>query len=246
MIEPLTEDQLDALYFQERQSGMATARRMRRDHRWLAKAARTLQHMPLNAPIQRLAGIGDEANRRIEMANRAAAAEDYQGRVPTTIKRGFRGATEQLPCMVASAVTTGPYGAIANAAVGEGDRAITSGRDAGLEGKELATYVDSKATIEALPAIVMQRMGLGGLEKALGGQGDQVFATSFKEAMKSLGKPTLQELPEELVTEIGHSLADRMSGINPDALKPGQFQQMLLDRDTQKAVRERWCGPQQC
>ena len=116
--------------------------------------------------------------------------------------------------MIIAGAVAGPYGAIADAAATEANTAITEGRDAGLEGKDLAKYVGRAATIEAAPAIIMQRIGLGGVEKALGAPGKQAVRNGVRQGFKQAGVTAVQELPEELVTEISHNINQALSGVD--------------------------------
>ena len=196
------------------------------------KAASVGASTNIFALIKRAIGQDNEADGLIRLGNayrEAAAERDELSALPSTVKRGMRGVIETVPSMIASGAVAGPYGPIALAAAQEGNQAITEGRDAGLSGSKLATYTASKATIEAAPAIIMQRLGLGGLEKVVGKGSSQAVGKGLRAGLKQAGIATLQEIPEEIVTEIGHSVADAVSDVDSEALTPGRLVHTVQD-----------------
>jgi len=186
---------------------------------------------------QRLTLQNEEADDTLRVANafrQAAAERDAQGRVPAFLKRGMRGVGESLPPMLLGGGLGGAYGAIIPAVGIELNSAIQEGKDAGLDGLDLANYVVGEGVIEAAPAILFQKMGLGGVEKLFGGQaGAEVAEFSIKSALKQAGVTALEELPEELITEIGHNLQKKMAGVDPNAMSRESLAQTVLDTTTQ-------------
>lgn len=190
------------------------------------------------APIARITGHGeyaDNVNRYADAYERAA--EQIKGSVfdignypgGETAKRTLRGIAKTLPTGLAAGAVGGPYAVIAVPAIQEADQAITAGKDAGLKGKKLATYVTNQGLIEALPAIAFQLAGLGGAESLLGGEVKAAFTGGVKSALKGLGISLLEELPEETVTELGHNLASAVAGVDPSALTPERIWQTTRD-----------------
>lgn len=175
------------------------------------------------SPIARLIGQSDYAdrmNRFAEKVEQAASERDEQGWAPAIIKRGIRGAGRSLVTMVPAAAATGGYGAIAIAAGQETNRAFTEGKDAGLSGRDLAGFVVAQGVMEGAPAAVMQRIGFGGVEKLLAGK--KAVSAGVVGGLKRLGITAVQELPEELFTEIGHATISQLAGvedITSDSLK---------------------------
>ena len=95
----------------------------------------------------------------------------------------------------------GGYGIIAGFAATSANQALTDGKDAGLEGKELAKYVGSIAAMEGLVAGAFSLAGAAGLEGMFGMAGGLTKSggiNAIKHIVKSLGF----ELPEEISTEI--------------------------------------------
>lgn len=137
--------------------------------------------------------------------------------------RSIRGASRSLSTAIPAGVVAGPYAAISMAMLTEGNRAVTGGKDADLEGGKLAAYVAGKTVWEGIPATIMQRMGLGGLEdvfknKASSDAVREIVGRGFLDAAKRLGVKMTQEQIEEQITEFGHLVGDKLAGVNPDAL----------------------------
>jgi len=174
----------------------------------------------------------DYFNRYADSIRQAAAERDIKqpGIVPPIVKRGLRGVGETVP-MMALASPLGVYGVIGQAAVVEWDSAITEGKDAGLKGKELAGYAVSQGVIEGSVAGLFQAVGWGGVEKIMGGKA--AVATGVSSALKQLGINTLQELPEEVITELGHNVARAVSGVDPDATSASSLVQTVADTTVQ-------------
>ena len=197
------------------------------------KAAGVRAATGVAAPMMRAIGAGqtaDEMNRLSSAFEQAARERDETGMLPAAITRNVRGAAATLPSMVGAGLIGGPYAAIAMAAGQEADQSITKGRDAGLSGGKLAGYVATQGAIEGTIAAAFQRVGLGGLEKSLSGP---VIASGMKQALKQAGITAIQELPEELLTELGHNVADAVSKVDPKALSKDSLWQTALDTTLQ-------------
>ncbi len=173
----------------------------------------------IDAKRQRLTGQDKAADASIRQGQAySAAVEPYhQASWSPLMSRAVSGVGRTLPSMIVAGMVAGPYGAIADAALTESNTALTEGRDAELEhGWELAGYVGRAGAIEALPAMIMQKVGLGGVEKVFGGK--KAVAHGIRNGLKEAGITALQEVPEELFTEGGHSLNVALSGLDPDAI----------------------------
>lgn len=174
-------------------------------------------------PVQRITGFRKKAasTARIARAFEQAAEEEAQrpGKVlPPIIARGLRGTAVTLPTQVIAGVMGGPAGAIGLAAVQEGNQAIFEGREAGLTGTELAKYATTQATVEAVPAMVMQQLGLGGFEGIFGKAINQRITNGVVGGLKRAGIQMLQEIPEEVITELGHNVAAAVTDVDPKAI----------------------------
>lgn len=204
---------------------------------------------PFVAGAARLLGQGELAD---QMSRTAAASEQVQqareagGPLPDWLQRAVRGAGVSLTQAGATGMLAGPYGIIGAFSASEGNRAWTEGADAGLKGKKLAEYVLKQATIEALPATIMQRLGLGGLESILGRGGKQaaksalkagagkVTVSGLKAGAKQAGKTMAAEQVEEAITEMGHLAAS--TKIDPDALSVDSIIRTLGDTAAQTFI----------
>jgi len=190
-------------------------------------------------PVARALGRGqvsDDAYGLSGAVEAAAQKRDEQGIVPSIVKRGIRGAASTLPSSIIAARAGGPYAALGLAAVQEGDRAITEAKQAGLQGWDVAKYAATQAAIEGGIGAVFQRFGFGGLEDSLGKAGRDVVNQSIGQALKQAGAKTLQELPEELVTEIGHNVASKLSGVDRDALTPEALTRTIAETAVQTII----------
>jgi hypothetical protein len=191
------------------------------------------------SPIARALGWSEQANTMNRYADElasAAAAQDVEGGMPPILRRGLRGAGSTLPNMVVAGRAGGPYAAIAVAAAGEADAAYTRALDKGMEQGDAAKYALTQGMIEAAPAIVMQRLGLGGFESIASQGGKQAVVHGIGEGLKRAGISMLQELPEEIVTELGHNVADKLSGIDPKATDKAVLRQVVADTTVQTLI----------
>lgn len=168
---------------------------------------------PIVSVGARILGMGDYADR---MNRHAAAMEQAQrereegGPVPDILQSGIRGAGASLVTMAGAGMVGGPYAMIATAAIQEGNRAITEGKDAGKKGTDLAAYSVSQGIIEGLPAWFMQKIGLGGAESLVS---KGFLANGIKQALKRLGISAAQEMPEEWFTEITHAVLANIADV---------------------------------
>ncbi|MEO1615069.1 MAG: strawberry notch family protein [Planctomycetota bacterium] len=176
----------------------------------------------------------DELSRSSGLVEQALRESEEGGIVPDWMQSGARGAARSLGTMAiasrAGGKLLGPKAgvpaAIGAASIQEGNRAIVDGKDLGLEGGELALYAGSQAFIEALPATIFQRAGLGGIESLVARRSlGQSVRGGVADAVKRLGA----EIPEEIVTEVGHSVASEFAGTDPTALDPERIQQTVTE-----------------
>ena len=187
------------------------------------------------SPVARLIGKGDFADKinRWSGAIEQATREREEGGFPDILQRGARGAVVSLATIVPAASVAGPYGAIAAASAQEANSAITQGRDAGLKGRELAGFAVAQGVWEGIPASIMQKVGLGGVESMFG---KRAVASGIKAGLKRMGVTVAQELPEEIVTELGHSIASNVAGVDPDSLSKENLAQTVADTTVQTLI----------
>ena len=174
----------------------------------------------------------DELVREGAAVGQAIAEKDPEG-LAGLAARGFRGAAVTLPETIAAGALGGPAGAIGMAAVQEANHAITEGRDAGLQGSDLTRYAAAQGAIEAVPAAVMQKLGLGGMESIFGKGGSQAAIKGLSQAAKQAGFRTISELPEEIVTELGHSVYRAVEGVDPNAVDPDRLVEVVKETAAQ-------------
>jgi hypothetical protein len=174
--------------------------------------------LPIAAPVaapflpSEVPSLSDDLNRLAEAEEQALNRRDAEGVVPPIVKRGFRGALRTLPPSIVAGMAGGPYAAIGYAMASEADKATTRSKDAGFTGAKQAGYVSAQALVEGIPAAVMQRLGLGGMEDVVSGQVKNVVGEGIRQGLKVLGWNLAKEVPEEIVTELGHDVVDAISG----------------------------------
>jgi len=174
----------------------------------------------------------------------AGAGKIAAGATRGAVAGGVAGAAQGAGIAARGALGAGgsAYGAIGLASAQEANRAITEASDAGLKGSALAGYVASQGVIEALPATVMQRLGLGGVEAMIAGPAIRGgIKAGFIEAIKATG----QEIPEELATEVLHAVASEYSGLDPQALDSDRLSSLVADTVLQTVLMGAGAGAMQ-
>ncbi len=177
----------------------------------------------------------DVLNREVSRDGEVSALADRSDIVPDILQSGARGAMDSV--LKATALSPlGPYGIIGGFAVSEANSALTEAKDAGLTGKELRNHVGRTALIEGGVAGVFQLAGIGGLEKLLG-TGKGLTRSGFKAWLKHAGKATfLEELPEEVITEITHGFNNVWSGVDPEEMSMDKAFQILKHTTVQTVM----------
>jgi len=188
-------------------------------------------------PVARMVGAEEYADKLYRFADayeEVARERDVKATGPAFLRRSVRGAVRTIPSMVLAGAAAGPYGAIGVAAMQEADRAITEGKDAGLRGRKLSEYAIKQGVIEGGVASLFQRVGLGGVETMAGGK--QAVSAGVTQALKRLGISTLQEVPEEIITELGHNVVAATSGVEPEAMTTKNLMQTAADTTAQTLI----------
>lgn len=194
------------------------------------------------SPVARLLGKGEYADRMIRFSNaieQVAREREKGGIIPDILQRGARGAAVSLTSMAAAGMAAGPYGAIAAAAGQETNRAITEGKDAGLRGLKLAEYAISQGVWEGIPATVMQRAGLGGVESVFS---KRAVSTGLREGFKRMGTMAGQELIEEIPTELIHNVVASAFDVDPKATTWESWKQTVADTTVQTLITVGFAG----
>jgi GNAT superfamily N-acetyltransferase len=171
--------------------------------------------------------------------SQAASEGDAERTMPAIIHRGYRGVVQTLPLVTAATGTAGLFAgpAVATAAgIGIGtaqemNQDITQGREAGLTGKKLASYTITEGVIEGATESLLAKFGLGGLEQYLGGA-KGIAAKGIREGIRAAGFATLQEVPQEIVTEIGHAVAKKLYAVDNSDVMP-KLPQIIADTTVQ-------------
>ncbi len=172
---------------------------------------------------QRAAGglLGDPASTARIAGAFGQAAEEEAARpgkiLPPIIARGVRSVVGTMPTQVLAGLTGGPPAMIGLAASQEMNQAVFEGKKAGLKGKDLIAHVVTQGAIEAGPAAIMSGAGRGGFEAIFGKTANQAITRGIKAGLKKAGIRTIEELIEENITELGHNVANVISGVDPSA-----------------------------
>lgn len=200
----------------------------------------------LAAPLARIPGVSNLVGNDADTLYRDAAAleqsqaemdtsryESGQNISPPWLNRGARGVATTLPVTVAAGLTGGPLAAIGSAAAQEVDQSITEGRESGLEGTDLAAYAATHGVVEGATEAVLQKIGLGGAEKLFQAPVKSAINNGVRNAVKSAIGRTVEELPGEIATEIGHNVVNKMYGTDPNALSAESLQNTVFDTTVQ-------------
>ena len=156
-----------------------------------------------------VANFSDEINADIDKVNNVAEwwANGVRG--------SFRSTVPLVPGILLSVVTGGgSLGAaisISSATAIRGNQAIKEGKDAGLTGDDLYSYVTRAAAIEMLVATAFLAVGHGGVEKmltqGLKGTGKHGLANALKNLGISIGEELMEEIPTELLDMVNQKFS---------------------------------------
>lgn len=189
-----------------------------------------------------LRGVGALARLPLELFDPAVADEMVRNRnaVSMRLSQGVGGIERQLqgaagslgqmfPTIAGWAATGGaissPYVFAAAAGASAGNEAITEGRDAGLSGAKLGAFATGRALAEALPSMILSKLGAPGAEGMLQQTaGQAITATTKKELagqlakrlVKTVGLSALEEVPDELMTTAVNRGISAAAGIKQD------------------------------
>ncbi len=178
----------------------------------------------------------DEANRATDIIAQALQQSDVM--TGTEGREQFAahtvgGAARSLSQM-AVAMPFGVVGMIGLASGVEGNQAITEAKDKGLTTPETLRYAATAAAIEGVIAGLFQKIGYGGLESLMAGKA--VAGTGFRQAMRQAGIAQIQELPEEVLTEVLHNVNRYANEIDETALTKKALTRTIIDTIAQTVV----------
>jgi hypothetical protein len=178
---------------------------------------------------------GPTADERYALANAyESAANEVSGDriLPRAVRGAYRSAVPML------AAGGNPYLGLGFAGVAEGSSSLAEARAAGMKPNQAMAYAVTQGAIEASIGAVFQKAGLGGFEDLLGGTGatKQIVRAGLANGLKQAGIRTLQELPEEYITEIGHKVTDKISGMDPEALSKESLGKVIANTTAQVFV----------
>lgn len=123
-----------------------------------------------------------------------------------------RGAVSSIVTM-APGIPAGAPGVIGMATASSANQALTTGKDAGLEGPALYSYVGTTAAIEGIVISAFQRFGLGGLESAAT---KEAVLKGIAQPLKYVAKNIGAELPEEIIIQVGQNVNDYLYSVTPE------------------------------
>jgi hypothetical protein len=170
--------------------------------------------------------VADRFTRFAGAIEQAARERDETGFLPTWLSRWSRGAGVSMGTMIPAGMVGGPYGAITVAAMQETNEAIPRGREAGKEGIELAQYAVEKGVVEAAPAMLMQRFGMGGVESVFA---KRAAVKGVRDGFKRLGITLAHEQLEEIDTTYLSNVVDYFENVDKAALSPERIRQDVAD-----------------
>lgn len=163
--------------------------------------------------------LKEKAN--VAQVSEAARADDWS----PWLSRIYGGAVESLTQSgVAAATGAGAAGIIGSFAATEANQALYDAEQAGLKGNDRLKYAVVQGAIEGTIAAAFQRFAPG-LENFV----PQIAKGAMKLSGKQFLKMTAQELPEELLTEVGHAVTEASYGIDPNATSAEQIVPRMVD-----------------
>lgn len=181
---------------------------------------------------QRATGFDDAADRTnresqlLGMANERL--RESTGRPdPLGVEAALPGAVRSLG-MVAVAGPAGVPATIALQGASAANDAVTTGRDAGLSGNQLAAFAGTEGAIESL---VTATVG-----KFTGRQGVEGLAQGVVASARELAKDLGIELGEEAAIALGSAINHKLQGVDPAALDPDRLAATMKDVLTQTVV----------
>jgi hypothetical protein len=162
-------------------------------------------------------GDSDELHRLASLLRSNSTTQSERALFPTTTRVGSQ-AVGTLSKTVPLALATGPVGPILESTLTRGSQAVQEGRDAGLEGADLARYVGKAASIEGVTTAAFQGLnkflpGIGGLENI----GSKTAKETAGQVLKRLGLSVAGELAEEEAITVLDALNQTADGVDPKA-----------------------------
>jgi hypothetical protein len=110
-----------------------------------------------------------------------------------------------------------------------GGGAYNRGREAGLEGTELAAYAISYGLAEAIPEAIGAKLGKSGVETFIANGGLKSAGGGVGDAIRQLLIHGTEEVPQEWATGIAQAVADKIAGVDKDALTAESIYEMARD-----------------
>lgn len=139
------------------------------------------------------------------------------------LSRMYGGAVQSLAQSTVAA-PAGPAGIIGSFAATEANQALYDAEQAGLKGADRIKYAVVQGAIEGTIAAAFQRFAPG-LENFV----PQIAKGAMRLSGAQFLKMTAQELPEELLTELGHAITEASYGIDPGATSAEQLVPRMID-----------------
>jgi hypothetical protein len=164
-------------------------------------------------------GNADDLHRMASVARGTATQQADRSWMPTTARVTSQ-AVGTLAKVVPIALTTGPAGVIAEAALTRTSQAVQEGRDANLKGWDLARYSAKAGTIEGGTTALFGKLnkflpGIGGLENI----GSKTVQETAKQTLMRLGVGAVGELAEEEAITVLDALNQTAEGVDHNAVK---------------------------
>lgn len=160
-----------------------------------------------------------ETGQQIDTRAEATRKDDWS----PWLSRTFGGAIQSV-AQSAIAAPAGPAGMIGSFAATEANQALYDAEQAGLKGNDRIKYAVVQGAIEGAIAGTFQKFAPG-LERFI----PQIAGGAMKLSGKQFLKMTAQELPEEILTELGHAIAEASYGIDPKATDTQQLVSRMVD-----------------
>jgi hypothetical protein len=189
-------------------------------------------------PIIGVPDAADQMNRQDAAISAGQAQAAEQGGWNPTAARTVTGATGSLLQMIAT--PGGMPAKLAQAGLSQGNQSYTDAIDAGLSTPKALAFAGTMGALEAIPSLIIDKMGGSVLERQLSQPMKAVFLNGLRDGTvqiaKQFGKTMASEQVDELATTIGQQLTSKLAGVDPNALDAKNLQQAIADTMLQTAA----------
>jgi hypothetical protein len=180
----------------------------------LSKAGEMIPGAPSNNELFQIQGQPDAAipptsEIASKEADRILEVNAESPRDPRRSREWVRGAVSSMAETIPAAIALGPTAAVGTSVLSTMNQATADANKVGLTDKDKAIYIATQGIMEGVPAIVMNKLGVGGME-TIGQQMKQAVGEGLKQGIRRFGLNMGAENLEEQITSLGQTIADKI------------------------------------